>query len=134
MCERGNREDGGGEEGQRRDRPCARRVEPLDAVSKAPGEEGQPEHEQTVGEDRADQRRLDDANETSVEREQGDEKLGEVAERRLHRACGSGPESASELLGRRPDEAREDSKRTCGCYEAQDRIEIRVVERAGDRD
>src|SRR5262249_45505190 len=128
------RQNGRGEQRQRRDRPRTRRVEQLGAVSQAACEEREAEHEQTVSEHRADQRRLDDADEPSVERKQCDEQFGKVAERRLDRAGGSGSESASELFGGRPDQASEDREGKSGCHEPQHRVLIGVIERSGDRD
>ena len=68
---------------QRRDHPRAVGAEPLHAVADAADEERDPEHEHAVGEDRADERRLHDVDEALVQREERDEELGQVAERRL---------------------------------------------------
>ena len=42
-----------------------------------------PEHEETVGQDRADERRLDDDDQAGLQREDRDEQLGQVPEARL---------------------------------------------------
>ena len=99
------------ERGQDRDQPRARRVEPLHTVPEAARDDRDPEHEDAVREHRADERGLDDVDEAVVEREQADEELGEVAERRLDRAGRAGAEPRAELLGRRADGAREHGDR-----------------------
>jgi hypothetical protein len=58
--------------------------EALGAVPQSPDDEGQAEDEEHVGEDRADERGLDDADQAGAEREDPEEQLGEVAERGLH--------------------------------------------------
>ena len=65
-----------------------------------PGDDHQPEHEQRVGEDRADQRGLRDDELAGAEREEDDEELGQVAERRLQEAGDRRPEPQPDLLGR----------------------------------
>jgi hypothetical protein len=69
---------------ERRDDPRARRVEALEPVPEPADGEREPENEDAVREDRADQRGLHKLDQALVEREQGDEELGEVAERRLN--------------------------------------------------
>ena len=95
------------ERGQGRDQPRPRRVEPLHPVPEAARDERDPEHEDAVREHRADERGLDDVDEAVVEREQADEELGEVAERRLDRSGRAGAEPRAELLGGGADGARE---------------------------
>jgi len=57
------------------------------------------EHEQRVGEDRADDRRLRDNQLALLQREDHDEQLGQVAERRLQHACDRRAEAVAKLLG-----------------------------------
>ena len=83
-------------------------------------DERDPEHEHAVREDRADERGLDDVDEPLVEREQGDEELGQVAERRLDDARAAGAEPGAELLGRGADEPGEAGERHRGDDERQD--------------
>ena len=63
-------------------------------------DEHQSEHEQRVDQDRAEDRRLGDHQLTGVQREDDDEELGQVAERRLQQAGRRRPEPLSHLLGR----------------------------------
>ena len=79
-----------------------------------PAEERDPEHEDAVREDRADERRLHDRHEALVEREEGDEELGQVAERRLDDPAAPGAEPGAELLGRVADDPRERGERDRG--------------------
>ena len=76
----------------------------LDAVPPAAEEERQPEDEQAVGQDRPDQRGLDDDDQAGLEREDRDEQLGQVAQRRLEDAGLARPEPMAELVGARADE------------------------------
>ena len=69
--------------------------------------ERETEDQHAVRDHRADQGRLHDSDETLMQREQGDEQLWEIAERRLDRARDGRAESAAELLGGAPDQARE---------------------------
>ncbi len=52
-------------------------------LTAGPGSEHQPEHQQRVDEDRPDQRGLGDDRLVGLQREQHDEELGQVADRRL---------------------------------------------------
>ena len=61
------------------------------------------EHEQRVGEDRADDRELRDDDLARRQREDHDEELGQVAQRRLEHAGDRGPEVLADLLGRERD-------------------------------
>ena len=107
LGERGQRHRRRGEDEEGRDEARAARAEALHAVPQAACEEGDPEHEDAVGEDRADERRLHDGHEALVQGEERDEELRQVAERRLDDAGRAGAEAGAELLGRVADEARE---------------------------
>ena len=60
----------------------------------------EPQDQQRVGEQRADDRGLGDDDLTGGEREDHDEELGQVAQRRLQHARDRGPEARADLLGR----------------------------------
>ena len=79
----------------------------LRAVLQPAGDEGEAEDEEQVGEDRADERGLDDGNKARPEGEEGDEQLGQVAEGRLQHAGGAGPEPVTELFDRPSDDGCE---------------------------
>ena len=111
MGERRDRHRRRGEHGQRRDQPGAARVEALGAVLQPADDERDTEHEHAVREDRTDQRRLDDLDEPLVQREQRDEELRQVAERRLDDAGAAGTEPRAQLLGRGADQAGERGER-----------------------
>ena len=104
VCERRNREDRRTEHRQRRDHSRARRIEVLCAVADPAYEERDPEHEYAVRDHRADERRLHDADQTSVQREQRDEEFGEVSECRLHDTSRRRAHAPAELLGGATDE------------------------------
>ena len=82
-------------------------VDVLRAVLQPAGDEGEAEDEEQVGEDRADERGLDDRDQAGLQREQGDEQLGQVAEGRLQDAGRAGPEPVTELLDRPSDDGCE---------------------------
>jgi hypothetical protein len=86
--------------------------------------EREAEHEDAVREDRSDQGGLDERDQTVVEREEPDEELRQIAERRLDRARARRPEAAAELLGRQPDGAGEPCDRERRQREAEDRRPI----------
>ena len=113
--ERGDREHE--EHGHRAD---GRGVEPLRPVAQAAEEEGQPEHEQGVGEDRADERGLDDDDEAGLEAEDRDEQLGQVAERRLEDARRARAEPVAELVRALADEAGQAGQRDGADHEDHD--------------
>ena len=111
---RREREDRRREHAQRRDHPRAQRVESLRPVSDAADEKREAEHEHAVRDDRADERRLHDADQAVAQREQRDEQLGQVPERRLDDAGDRRAEPAAELLRCAADEAREHRDRQRG--------------------
>jgi hypothetical protein len=103
--ERGNGEDRRRQDGERRDDPRAWRVEALEPVSEPADGEREPEDEDAVRQDRADQRSLYELNQALVERKKRDEQLGQVAECRLNSASARRSEAAAELVGRKSDGA-----------------------------
>jgi hypothetical protein len=108
-----------GEDRRRQDAECGddprpRRVEALEPVPKPPDGERESENENAVREDRADQRGLHELDQAVVEGEEGDEQLGQVAERRLNSARARRAEAAAELLSREPDGAGEPGDRERG--------------------
>ena len=95
-----------------------------------PADDREAEHEQRVREDRADDRRLRDDDLAGREREDDDEELGQVAERRLEHAGGGRPEALADLLGRERDDPREPGERGGRDREREQRRRVGVV---GDR-
>ena len=91
------------------------------------------EHEQRVGEDRADDRRLRDDELALLQREDHDEQLRQVAERRLQHPGDAGPEALAELLGRERHDPRQPGERERGEREARDRRPGLVVGHARER-
>jgi hypothetical protein len=100
------------------------RAEPSD-------EEREAQHQHAVGEDRADERRLDDADQARVQCEQRDEQLRQVSERRLDDARRARAEPAAELLGRAPDESREQRERNSCDDEGRDVVDACIAADAG---
>jgi hypothetical protein len=78
----------------------------------AADEQREAEDEQRVREHRPDERRAHDLDQPRAEREEADQQLGQVAERRLQHAGGARAESVAELLGRRADGGGEERQRT----------------------
>ena len=76
--------------------------EALAAVLDTADHECQPEHQQGVGEDRADDGGLHHAVKTRPECEHDDEQLGQVAQRRLQYPRGVGPDPVSSASTERP--------------------------------
>ena len=105
------------------------------AVGRAAGadDDHEAEHEQRVGEDRADDRRLRDHQLALFEREDHDEQLGQVAERRLHHAGDARPEALAELLGGERHDPRQPRERERGEREAGHGRPRAVVGDAGER-
>ena len=69
-----------------------------------PIEHARPEHEQQVADDRAGQRRLDDLDQPGLQREERDDQLGDVAERRVEDAADLRAGQRAESLGREADD------------------------------
>ena len=82
-------------------------MERLRPVTQPADEECQAEDKQQVGEDRADQGGLDDDDEAGPQREDRDEELRQVAERRLKDPGRRRPEALAELIGPLPDQDRQ---------------------------
>ena len=76
---------------QARDHPRRLPAETQHAVAPAARHEGEPEDQQRVRQDRADQRRLHHGHQPGLQREDADEELGQVAHRRLHDPGGRRP-------------------------------------------
>jgi hypothetical protein len=128
--ERWHGEDRRGEDAERRDDPCPRSVEALQAIPEAACGERETKDEDAVCQDRADERGLHEVDQTRVQREQRDEQLRQVAERRLNGAGARRAESAAELFGRRSDCASECGDRERRQREAENGV---PVEEVGDR-
>ena len=73
------------------DHPEGEEARPALDLAATAGEEREPEHEQQVADDRAGQRAADDLGQPLVDRDQGDDQLGRVAERGIEEAADPGP-------------------------------------------
>jgi hypothetical protein len=91
------------------------------------------EHEQRVGEDRSDDRRLGDDELALFQSEDHDKQLRQVAERRLQHPGHARTEALAELLGRERDHPREPGECERGEREARDRRPRLVVGCARER-
>ncbi len=100
----------------------------------APDRDREPEHEQCVREQRAEDRELRHDELAGAEREDDDEELRQVAERRLEHAGDGRPELGADRLGRDPDRPRDAAERGPRENEDRDRRCVGVVEDAGDDD
>ncbi len=76
-------------------------------VADAARGEREPEHEQQVAHDRADQRGLDDGELAGGDEEDADDELGQVAHGRVEQAAALRTESHGQLLGRLANEPRQ---------------------------
>ena len=103
----------------------------ISAVGRAAGadHDHEAEHEQRVGEDRADDRGLGDDQLALLQGEDHDEQLGQVAERRLQHPRDGRAEVLAQLLGRERDDPGEPGQRERGQREARDRRPGAVVGR-----
>ena len=98
VCQRGDCQSGDRQQHEHGDRTSALGVEPLGAVLESANEERRSEDEQQIGENRADERGLDDVDQSGAQRKDGDEQLGQVAERRLQDAGGARAKAISQLF------------------------------------
>ncbi len=94
--------------------------------------ERETEHQQQVGQDRADQGRAHDVHEAGLEREDADEQLRQVAQRRLQDAGGARPEPVAELLDGPADERRQERDRRRRDDEGGDGVPAAVVGEPGE--
>ena len=97
----------------------------------APDGDREPEHEQRVREQRAEDRELRHDELARAEREDHDEELRQVAERRLQHSRHGGAELRADRLGRDPDRPRDAAERGPRENEDRDRRCAGVVEDAG---
>ena len=123
-----HRERGDREHQQHRHRADRLSVEPLRAVAQAAEEEGEPEHEQRVGEDRADERRLHHDDEPRLQAEDRDEELGQVAQRRLEDAGRARAEAVAELIRALADEAGQAGQGDRADHEDDDMVAADLAE------
>ena len=113
----------------------SRDLEAHDAVLGLAGarDDREAEHEERVREQRAEDRRLGDDDLAGGEREENDEELGKVAERRLEHARHRRPEVSADRLGRRSRSPRRGRRaRRRRQDEHGDRLRVGVVERPCD--
>ena len=85
------------------------------------GDDHESEHEERVGEDRAEDRRTRHDDLAGGQREHDDEELGQVAERRLHQPRHRRPEALAHLLRRERDDPGETGERERRDHERQQR-------------
>ena len=78
-------------------------AERLRAVAQPADQHAGPEHEQQVADDRAGERRLHDLDEAGLQREEGDDQLGDVAEGRVEDAADLRPGQRPEALRGKAD-------------------------------
>ena len=100
-----------GDHEERRVRARDARVEALDAVAEAAEQDARAEDEEQVPDDRAGERRLHDLDEPGLEGEEGDDQLGDVAERGVEDAAHLGSRQRAETLGGQADEPGEPEDR-----------------------
>ena len=91
------------------------------------------EDEQRVGQQRADDRRLGDDDLAGAQREDDDEQLGQVAERRLQHAGDRRAEPLADLFGGERHDVREPGERDGGDAERQQGSGVGVVRDPGER-
>ena len=109
-----------GEHHQRRDHARRLGVEMQAPVFETTDENRDAQHEQRVREDRSDERRLNDLQQTGAQGERADEHLGKIAERRLQHAGGPGTEMFADLLRATRHVHREQRQRDRGGDELDD--------------
>ena len=102
-------------------------------VPPAAGHEGEAEDEERVDEDRADQRGLHQGDEPGPEREDADEELGQVADRRLDDAGRRRAEVVAEVVGRLADQVGDPAERQRRRREGEERRGGGEVQRASQR-
>src|SRR5215211_6732251 len=99
------------EQHQRGDHSGRLTVEPLGAVLQSAEKEREAENEKGIAEYRSDESGLDDVREPRTKREDRNEKLRQVAERRLQNSCRARTKSAAELHRRVADDDGRKRKR-----------------------
>jgi hypothetical protein len=96
----GDRRDGQRRDGKNQERGYQSRLvgtEPLRAVPEAAEQEGEPQHQEGVGQDRADECRAHNVEQARAQGEDADEELGQVAEGGLEGARRPGPQPHTKL-------------------------------------
>ncbi len=114
-----------------RSRPAV--IEALVAVLQTADEERRAQNQQQVGEDRADQRRLDHRQEAGAQREERDEQLRQVAERALQHAGRAGPEPVAEPFDAAADQSGEQCDGHAGADERQNLVQVGIERDRGER-
>ena len=120
-------EDRDGEHEQHHDVAGVLGREALRAVPQPADDEGQAQHEEHVGEDRADERSLDDADQAGTEGEDPEEQLGEVAEGRLHDPGHPRPEAITQPVDAAPDDGGEHAEGRRRHDEGNDTAGVHIV-------
>ena len=110
------------------------RVVGLFLVLQAAQQEGQPEDQQQVPDDRARERRLHDLGLVLQDQEERDHELGDVAERRVDQPADPRARVERELLGRPPDQSGQRQDRAGRDHEDQQFVAAGDLEDDGDRD
>ena len=113
--------------------PKARKLDQRSISPRPPANEREPEHEQQVADDRAGQRAADDVGQPFVDRDQGDDQLGRVAERGVEEAADARPRVLRRVLGCLADQPGERDQRSGGEGEECSVADVgEVVERDHD--
>ena len=99
----------------------------LRAVLEAADDERQAQDEQHIGEDRADERRLDDPDQARTEGEDPEEQFRKVAERGLDDAGHPRAEAVPQPVDAAPDDRGEDAERCGGHDEREDGPRVGVM-------
>ena len=116
------------------DHPEGEEARPALDLAATSGEQREAEHEQQVADDGAGQRSADDLGQALVDRDQGDDQLGRVAERGVEEAADSGAGVLGGVLRGLADQPGERDQRGGGENEERGVTEIgEVVERDDDR-
>src|SRR5436189_216796 len=97
----------------------------------AADEERKAEHEEKIPDDAAGDRRLDELDVSFAERDDGDDELRGVAERRVEKAAECGPEAPREAFSAAADQSRERHERCRRGDEDPRRLVVHRLDRPG---
>ena len=113
--------------------PKARKLDQRSISPRPPAKSENPSTSSRLPDDRARQRAADDVGEPFVDRDQGDDQLGGVAERGVEEAADPGSRVLRRVLGRLADQPGERDQRSCREGEERRVADVReVVERDDD--
>src|SRR6185503_4717379 len=112
--QRGHDERNGREEEHDRRRSCRNTVEFLPSVLQPADVAGEAEDQKKIPDDAPRNRRFNDLRMMRAKRDDRDNQLGGIAERRVEKAAEGWSRSACEVLGRNPDQAGSGNERNGG--------------------